>query len=467
MKINSLFKELGYCFAVSIFLTVLILVSEFNVKAQSRVTGGFEGRVVDSQAGAGIAGATIKFKSLKSELEVARRTNAEGYFQQDFLPPGTYSIKFEAEGYEPQERIQTLFATRSNRVIPFPIELNSIKIKDTNSSLNKGNLAVASLPKTKIIVESQDKKTIYQNTILSDQLLVVFEQLPAQKYVVSATLEGYQPLKKELEILPGKTVPLTLNLVPKEFSSQIFNQIGRYYALIIGNNEYQHFDRLKSAKKDAEEVDSILRSLYGFETKLLLDAGREQIMIALNEFRRKAEPNSNLLIYYAGHGINSEEFGKAYWLPVDARQEDNANWISSDDITAILKAIPSKHILVISDSCYSGALSRNSNVFTLTENLTAREKYLLKMIEGKSRSLLASGGNEPVLDGGGGIYSVFAEALIKGLTETKNEIFTADELYQQYIKESVAGKASQTPEFSPIRNSGHESGSFIFIRKKK
>jgi hypothetical protein len=33
-------------------------------------------------------------------------------------------------------------------------------------------------------------------------------------------------------------------------------------------------------------------------------------------------------------------------------------------------------------------------------------------------------------------------------------------------KEPVAGKSDQTPEYSPIRNSGHDAGDFVFIRRK-
>jgi hypothetical protein len=79
---------------------------------------------------------------------------------------------------------------------------------------------------------------------------------------------------------------------------------------------------------------------------------------------------------------------------------------------------------------------------------------------------MASGGDEPVSDTGGGEHSVFAGALLRGLTQTSKEQFTAAELFLDYISESVAGRADQTPEYSPLRNSGHESGDFVFVRLK-
>ncbi len=201
-------------------------------------------------------------------------------------------------------------------------------------------------------------------------------------------------------------------------------------------------------------------------TAIYATSCRTQIIVALNEYR-KIGPDDNLIIYYAGHGYNDTEVEKAYWLPVDARKEDNANWISADDITINVKKLNARHVLIISDSCYSGTISRSSELVLLRSKPTEREKYLLKMNDGKSRTLLASGGNEPVTDSGGGIHSVFAAAFLTGLLEMDKDIFTAEELYYNFVKEKVAGKAEQTPEYNPLRNSGHESGDFIFIHKNK
>jgi uncharacterized caspase-like protein len=237
---------------------------------------------------------------------------------------------------------------------------------------------------------------------------------------------------------------------------------GRYFALVIGNNAYQFVQRLQTAETDAKEVAAILRDQYGFQTKLLLNANRQQIISALNSFRRELTPDANLLIYYAGHGINDKEIDKAYWLPVDARLDDNSNWISADDITSNIKGIPARHVLIVSDSCYSGTLTRG-----LEANFpapTERQRYLQKMFAGKSRTLMASGGNEPVADGGGGNHSVFANALLRGLAQMEKSEFTAGELFRDFVEESVAGRVQQTPEYNPLRNSGHESGDFVFVR---
>jgi hypothetical protein len=243
------------------------------------------------------------------------------------------------------------------------------------------------------------------------------------------------------------------------------NLSGNYYALIIGNNSYKFIRKLKTAVKDAQAVERILKNYYGFKTTLLLNADRNDILDSLNHYRKILKPEDYFVIYYAGHGEFDQTANKAYWLPVDAQSDSDTNWIIVDTVTSNIKRIPSMHVLVVSDSCYSGTFTRSSlSDFETTET---RDRYLQKMQSKKSRTLLASGGNEPVSDIGGAGHSVFANAFLYGLKNMDKEEFTAEELYSAHIKEMVAGSSEQTPEYNIIRNSGHEGGDFVFFRTKE
>jgi hypothetical protein len=236
----------------------------------------------------------------------------------------------------------------------------------------------------------------------------------------------------------------------------------RYVALVIGNNNYLHIRPLETAKRDARDIAQTLKTLYGFEVNLLLDATRDDIVRAINTVRKSLKENDSLLIYYAGHGEFDKTANKAYWLPVDARSDDDTNWILADRITSNIRRISSKHILVVADSCYSGTFTRRA--VTDMSSSQARDRYLMKMQAKKSRTLLASGGNEPVSDIGGKGHSVFAAALLHGLNRMEKNTFSAEELFYDHIKERVAGNAEQTPEYNVIRNSGHDGGDFVFKR---
>lgn len=237
---------------------------------------------------------------------------------------------------------------------------------------------------------------------------------------------------------------------------------GTYFALVIGINKYTHLKSLSTAISDVDAIARLLHDKYGFDVKLIHNATRDQIKEALGEYRRSLDPDASLLIYYAGHGMYDEAADKGYWLPADARNDDTTRWIIADDMTTDIKVIPARHVLVISDSCYSGVLTREASPSFSPRD---RERFIEKMMVGKSRTLMASGGKEPVADGGAQGHSVFADALIKGLTEYDASKFSAEELFDAYVRESVGGRSDQTPEYSVIRNSGHDSGDFVFERE--
>ncbi|HKU75800.1 MAG TPA: caspase family protein [Pyrinomonadaceae bacterium] len=238
----------------------------------------------------------------------------------------------------------------------------------------------------------------------------------------------------------------------------------KFYALVIGNNNY-NFKHLKTAVKDAEDVAKILNDDFGFQITLLRNATRTEIMREINRLKRDLDGDSNLLIYYAGHGYLDNRVNRAYWWPVNASPEDSTEWISADDITISLKGMDARHVLVVSDSCYSGAIPRAGEVVG-TSRLTERERYIRKMMSGTSRTLIASGGVEPVEDNSGNGHSVFANAFLNGLRRIENNPFTAEELFYDYIRIPVAGKSPQTPQFDPLYNSGHDSGGFVFFKKR-
>jgi caspase domain-containing protein len=241
----------------------------------------------------------------------------------------------------------------------------------------------------------------------------------------------------------------------------------KYYALVIGNSRYQRVNSLQTPVNDAVSLEQVLKSRYGFRTQLLRDATRDQILTALIFYRRNLTPESNLLIYYAGHGYLDREAGEAYWIPVDGDKDNNMNWISADDITRAVRAVPSRHVLVISDSCYSGAiLSEDSSTRSLERGITPREHlaYLAKMQSYKSRNWMASGSKEPVQDDGAPGHSIFAAALLQGLNQMKDEQFAASDLFSAYVKRKVAGNAPQLPQYGSIRESGDDLGDFIFSR---
>jgi hypothetical protein len=246
-------------------------------------------------------------------------------------------------------------------------------------------------------------------------------------------------------------------------------EFGRFYALIIGNNDYAAYPALRTAISDARSVDVVLRGRYGFTTKLLLNANRHAIMTALNEIHKRLTDKDNLLIYYAGHGEIDPATQSAYWLPVDAEAGNPANWISSQSITELLSIMPARHALVVADSCYSGALT-SSAVAKLPDGMdeSKRAKWLKTMVARKARTVLTSGGVKPVLDEGGGDHSIFANAFLRVLRS--NQRILEDYDVFGAVSRQVRTSASQVgfeqiPQYAPLQHAGHEGSPFFFVPK--
>src|SRR5215470_2316020 len=104
-----------------------------------------------------------------------------------------------------------------------------------------------------------------------------------------------------------------------------------YYALVIGNNHYSHVNGLKTPINDVTALKKLPENKYGFQVKPLTDATREEIFASLQDYENQLPENSNLLIYYAGHGYHDRDTDVAYWLPVDAESNNRSNWISASD----------------------------------------------------------------------------------------------------------------------------------------
>ena len=121
---------------------------------------------------------------------------------------------------------------------------------------------------------------------------------------------------------------------------------GKYHAVVIGNAEYQHLRDLRTSAADASAVAKMLERRYGFEVELLANATRYDIVSALARKRAELTEGDNLLVYYAGHSALDVASDQGYWLPVDAEPDNPVNWITNSTITAQLRAMRAKHVLV-------------------------------------------------------------------------------------------------------------------------
>ena len=237
---------------------------------------------------------------------------------------------------------------------------------------------------------------------------------------------------------------------------------GKNYALLIGNQNYKFFSELRTPINDVELIGKTLNKKFNYETKIIKNGTRKNILTAFNIIQRKLTYNDKLFIYYGGHGLYDEEINLGWWIPVDGEIENDINYISTFDIVKKLKKIKANKILLFADSCFSGAIFRG------TDLVDSNDKTITKNKSDKTRLAITSGGLTPVLDSTSGSQnSIFAYSLYSILN--KNKKIDAGEIFYKLKKSSKKNyeelSLNQNPEFATLPKAGHTGGNYYLTTK--
>jgi formylglycine-generating enzyme required for sulfatase activity len=149
-------------------------------------------------------------------------------------------------------------------------------------------------------------------------------------------------------------------------------------ALCIGNNAYvRPEDQLDTPVNDAVLIANALQSLPGgADVKVLTDASKEDIEIALNSLVQRSRGARLALVFYSGHGMDGQPDGYAaedtFLLPVEAIIPDvnylHTRAVPVATVLGALKKAPVTARAVILDCCRTGAPKATSALASTTKN---------------------------------------------------------------------------------------------------
>ncbi len=230
----------------------------------------------------------------------------------------------------------------------------------------------------------------------------------------------------------------------------------KFHALLIAVQDYSDptVPKLKGPVNDADKLRKVLVDRYRFDGRdvaFLKNPKRGEILGALDSLSDALGPNDNLVIFFAGHGRWDELAKQGYWWPVDAKKTRRADWISSDDVNAIVRRMKARHVLLIADACFAGA--------SLTRD-PGDDKVMERLYQMPSRQAMTSGSNEPVPD-----ESVFLRYVVARLTENADLYLPAGTLFERLRIAVMRGSDAQ-PLFLPIRNVNDQGGEFLFALRR-
>src|ERR1700691_4250622 len=141
-----------------LILAVVASVLPSEAVAQGETTSAIVGQVRDT-TNAVVPGATVAIANLETGLRRTAKTDDAGRFNFPQLKPGIYSVKAEAQGFEPQQNDNvasglgqkqtvdfTLKIARSNEVVEVSSEAPLINPENANTSTTLNTSALEDLP---------------------------------------------------------------------------------------------------------------------------------------------------------------------------------------------------------------------------------------------------------------------------------------------------------------------------------
>ena len=221
------------------------------------------------------------------------------------------------------------------------------------------------------------------------------------------------------------------------------------FALVIGNAQYEN-SPLKNPENDSDSIASALCEI-GFETYLIKNANRQEMMAGIKKFSKKGKKADVLLIFYAGHGI--EQDGINYIIPVNtgvmSEESLPSAAVSLDYVLSQISYASAKVNLIFLDSCRTNSLVKGSkNLFrglTVVQNPPSIDSFIM---------FATAPGR--VADDGKGEHSPFTESLLTYLQEPETEIEQLAKKIRQDVRKKT--KNAQDPW-----TTSNLSRSFFFV----
>jgi tetratricopeptide (TPR) repeat protein len=245
---------------------------------------------------------------------------------------------------------------------------------------------------------------------------------------------------------------------------------GKDYALLIAGNIYEQWPALSNPVTDATAIDGELKNYYGFETKLVTNPTKTEIVAALKLYKNEIKygEDDQLFIFIAGHGTFVDDFREGYLVARNSLKDDPdaSTYLSHSQLRNIIDQIPCKHIFLVIDACFGGTfdekIARRGGPEEDSYGEVTNREFVYRKMQFETRQFLTSGGKEYVSDGRPGQHSPFARKFLEALRSYggSSGILTITRILS-YVERV-------TPEPRRGEFGGNEPGSdFIFVAKPK
>jgi hypothetical protein len=203
-------------------------------------------------------------------------------------------------------------------------------------------------------------------------------------------------------------------------------------ALIIGNSIYDPAKpkgtapNLITADNDAKALAALLEKTLAFKVILKTDAGLNDMADAVEEFKAEAASAKVVLVFYAGHGIESTALGDNFLLPVQAKLVKEAHLKTEayplKTLLSDVQQLSATTRLVILDCCRNNPLEGRAWYAERPQNENGRGLAAIdsKALDQSTMVVFSAAPGKPAKDRllTTDLHSPFAEVLMAKLIES-------------------------------------------------
>jgi len=258
--------------------------------------------------------------------------------------------------------------------------------------------------------------------------------------------------RKELFIYRDEIIEEELNFSDVDIPLKTNNDKINSVAIVIGIENYQYAPTVRNAFNDAEIIREYLIASFGLK--------RENIYFRYNEKATKGEfekifsengwisnnstQNSDIYIFYAGHGISDIKGSDAYLIPYDIDPNYASTGYSLNRLYTNLSKLKSKSVTVILDACFSGISRENEMILADSRpiRIEIKEGFIpsnISVFSASSNDEISSSYNEKM-------HGLFTYFFLKGLNKNadinNDNKITFGEM-EEFLKSNVALQAKK------------------------
>lgn len=364
--------------------------------------------------------------------------------EQEYIAKYTKNIKFNdlvLKQYDADNNSYLVESRYGNLIVPVPRKNNEAQVfksswsgmqfKDPSFYISNDQLLLSSLkfvtPSGNTYVYDNRNELAYNETLVDIQ----FEPI-----VIDPVNTQPQPTPR-----PNPTPSYLASDVDRNIpESKITNE--NTFAFIIANEQYDVVSKVDYAINDGKIFAEYCKKTLGMpktHVKFYENAtyGKMVQAISLIQNTAKFNPDANIIIYFAGHGIPNEETKDAYLLPVDADGKTTDGCYSQSRLYQELGELSARQVVVFLDACFSGA-TRDGGMLASVRGIAIDPKT--GVAQGNMVVFSAATGNQTAQPWREKSHGLFTYFLLKKLQDSKGEV-TLKEL-GDYIVENVSRTAN-------------------------